>query len=116
MGSGTRANDPIPPAGRTTDPGGPFTIDTRRFARACALPADDVEASYLAAALAGHPNVPPGVREDATELATRCFPLHTAWHRIFDDRGLRGALRPEHCRRAERRNRGHGSSAPGAAR
>jgi hypothetical protein len=66
----------------------PFTIYTRRFARACALPADDVEARYLASAIAGHPNVPPGVREAATELATRCFPLHTAWHRIFGDRGL----------------------------
>lgn len=67
----------------------PSTIDTSRFARACALPTDEVEARYLAGALAGNPDASAPVRETAAELASRCFPLRAAWHRILGDRGLR---------------------------
>lgn len=67
----------------------PSTIDTKRFARVSALPADEVEARYLAGALAEHPEAQLPVREAASELATRCFPLRAAWRRIFGDRRLR---------------------------
>lgn len=67
----------------------PSTIDTKQFARVRAIPSDEVEARYLAGALASHSNTSLPVREAASALAVRCFPLRAAWHRVLGNRGLR---------------------------
>ncbi len=67
----------------------PSTIDSILFARVRAILSDEVEARYLVGALASHPDASPPVREAASTLVARCFPLHAARHRVLGDRGLR---------------------------